>query len=416
MCTKYSLWTGGTLMKSKTDNRTRVRPPDAFRIVLCFEISQNYHRQALGGVLNYVRESSGLDVVTLVGMPVHSGARLKVLRGDAVLGFIYHQNLSAFSYWRHRPGVSVANVPTGNRLSVVCSDDHAVGELAAKHFSSLGMTDVACLGPWPGYAVARANGFLAGVKRSGMDCSVFEPNSRDWKLERLPELESDLSVWIDQLKRPCGIYCVDDRMASAVHALVIKKGIKIPGEIAILGTDNDEILLDLLNNPLSSIELNGQRVGYEAARLLHQQLKGEVAIPARIEIPPLRVAPRISTNLALGCDSATQEILARMHKAPGHPWTVEELIRGLGVSRRLAEQRFKAQLRSGIYDRLIEIRIENAKSLLLEGNRSIGLIAEQTGFCDQRQLGIHFKKRTGMTPSSFRKGEQFLPGKIETPG
>ena len=60
--------------------------------------------------------------------------------------------------------------------------------------------------------------------------------------------------------------CAGDRCTvteAASHA-----GIRIPDEIAVLGVDNDKMICDLSDPPLSSVKLNFELIGYEAAALL----------------------------------------------------------------------------------------------------------------------------------------------------
>ncbi len=49
--------------------------------------------------------------------------------------------------------------------------------------------------------------------------------------------------------------------------------IPIPEEIALLGVDNDELMCNISDPPISSIELEVERGGYSIGRLIHQQIK-----------------------------------------------------------------------------------------------------------------------------------------------
>ena len=51
--------------------------------------------------------------------------------------------------------------------------------------------------------------------------------------------------------------------------------IPIPEEIALLGVDNDELMCNISDPPISSIELEVERGGYSIGRLIHQQIKKE---------------------------------------------------------------------------------------------------------------------------------------------
>ncbi len=44
--------------------------------------------------------------------------------------------------------------------------------------------------------------------------------------------------------------------------------LRVPEEVAVIGVDNDDLVCELSDPPLSSIALNTERGGYEAAELL----------------------------------------------------------------------------------------------------------------------------------------------------
>lgn len=64
---------------------------------------------------------------------------------------------------------------------------------------------------------------------------------------------------------------------------------------------------------------------------------------------------------------------------------------------------FKAETGSSVIDYLIDQRVEQAKLLLIQGLYSIGQIGQMTGFQDANYFSRLFKKRTGYTPSEYRR-------------
>jgi transcriptional regulator GlxA family with amidase domain len=91
----------------------------------------------------------------------------------------------------------------------------------------------------------------------------------------------------------------------------------------------------------------------------------------------------------------------RAHVAEGV--TPSDVVRHLGVSRRLAELRF-GELRGETIRAAIEKeRLSRVKYLLRSTSRPIGAIAQETGFNSVARLSHLFRQRTGLSPLQWRK-------------
>ena len=66
----------------------------------------------------------------------------------------------------------------------------------------------------------------------------------------------------------------------------------------------------------------------------------------------------------------------------------------------------KGQLPMGIPNYILQLRLENAKKLLLSSNRSIESVAAQCGFSNYIYFHKIFKKNTGITPGDYRKNNR----------
>lgn len=66
----------------------------------------------------------------------------------------------------------------------------------------------------------------------------------------------------------------------------------------------------------------------------------------------------------------------------------------------------KKNTESSFTDYVLKLRVLKAKSLLINTNEAIKLIAPQVGFQDPEHFTKRFKKVTGTTPSSYRKEHQ----------
>ena len=82
--------------------------------------------------------------------------------------------------------------------------------------------------------------------------------------------------------------------------------------------------------------------------------------------------------------------------------TVAKMAEKLGVTRRKLERAFSADLGISPSRAALRIRLDAAKKLLGESNRTTTQIALSTGFCDASHFIHTFKAEIGMNPSEYR--------------
>ena len=83
--------------------------------------------------------------------------------------------------------------------------------------------------------------------------------------------------------------------------------------------------------------------------------------------------------------------------------TLEDISRLTFFSSIYCDTVFKREVGSSIIDYLLDIRVDEAKKLLLEGTMSLREIAESVGFNDYNYFSRVFKARTGYPPSTYRR-------------
>ena len=112
--------------------------------------------------------------------------------------------------------------------------------------------------------------------------------------------------------------------------------------MAVIGVDDDEVICELSNPPLSSVQPDTLRIGYEGAALLDSMMNGGTAPPETIFIPPKGIAHRLSSEAAAVDDRevATAMQLIRDHACEG--MTVQDVVTRLQISRSTLERRFHA--------------------------------------------------------------------------
>lgn len=83
--------------------------------------------------------------------------------------------------------------------------------------------------------------------------------------------------------------------------------------------------------------------------------------------------------------------------------TREQISRYVYLNQDYLSRLFKRQEKTSISDYICERRINYAKRLLIYSNESISLIGEKAGYSYNSHFSKTFKKKTGMTPASYRK-------------
>ena len=109
--------------------------------------------------------------------------------------------------------------------------------------------------------------------------------------------------------------------------------------------------------------------------------------------------------LALG-DAAVADALRRIHQAPEHPWTVEELAREAALSRPAFARRFSALVGEPPLTYLTRWRMTVAAKLLAESNPSLKTLAAHTGYANEFAFAKAFKREFGVAPGQYRRDRE----------
>ena len=147
--------------------------------------------------------------------------------------------------------------------------DHEIsGKLAAEHFLGRGFKNFAYCGvPNKYWSIFRGESFQKRVVQAGHDVHFFPFQKSESKINLVSDQEK-LKKWLLELPKPVGLMtCTDDRAQNVIEACKACN-LHVPEDVAVVGVDNDELLCDLMNPPLSSVALNAFNAGYQAAEAL----------------------------------------------------------------------------------------------------------------------------------------------------
>ena len=195
----------------------------------------------------------------------------------------------------------------------------------------------------------------------------------------------------------------DDNRGREVLEACRAAGLRVPEEMAVVGVDNDELLCELADPPLSSVALNAEAGGYRAAALLDRMMRGRSRKPTRLTVEPLHVVTRRSTDIVALDDAVVASALHFIHDHAGRPIGIDDVVERVLISRRALEIRFKKVTGRTLLAELRRVRLERARRLLQETDLSLSRVAGAAGYSSESYLTQVFRQELGQTPARYRR-------------
>ncbi len=215
--------------------------------------------------------------------------------------------------------------------------------------------------------------------------------------------QSELTAWLNGLPKPIAIMACDDNQGNILLQACELCGINVPFDIAIMGVDNDEILCNMSNPSMSTINVDIERGGAATAAMAERMVKDPSYMGEDIVLQPLSVVERVSSSLFATNDKEVLMALRYIHANIDTKISVSDILSCVPISRRLLENRFKKMTGMTIYNYISIQRIERFALLLISSNDSITDIAARLDEYDTKSISRRFKDLKGCTPTEFRK-------------
>lgn len=283
----------------------------------------------------------------------------------------------------------------------IITDSASIGSIAAEHFLDRGFQHFAYCGfdefAW---SRGRAQHFSERLRQAGFETNVYrQPTSR----RALRNEQSRIADWLASLPTPVAVLCCNDDRALQVIEACKLVNLDVPDPVAVLGVDNDVLVCDLADPPISSIALNTEGAGYQAARLLDSLMKGEAMAGQVIPVRPRHIVTRMSTDMLAVMDKDVAAALRFIRRNPNRLIQVGDVVEATNVSRRVLEKRFKTMLRRSVHQEIRRVRVNNIIQLLVGTDMSITDIAAHCGFDGVEHIARYFRKETGASLREYRK-------------
>ena len=362
-------------------------PAHPVRVALAFQTVQPHLERITRGILAFACRNGWQVALNPEGALVTLES-LQGWPGDGVLAMVETPAQLTLAQQLHVPVVNLSARLADIPLPSVLSDNWAIGKKAAEHLLERGFRRCAYYGlEGVFYSDERLRGFRETVEAAGGRVQPLLTHSnldgiRPWDWDR-----EALETWLGALGGRVGVLAVHDYRAQLVLETARRLGISVPGDMAVLGVNDDPIACEGSVPALSSVPQDGYELGCTAAALLHEALRKKPPASQRILVPPLRVSARRSTEMFGTEEPRLRQVMETIESRLDRSFGVEELAAQSGVSRRWLEQLFEKHLGCSPHAYIVRRRTRAAETLL-ETNPEIrsSELARRCGFPSTRSL------------------------------
>ena len=276
-------------------------------------------------------------------------------------------------------------------------DPHALTELVLGHVLTAGYQNF-------GYLTRSGEGTWEQMETAAARLGI-----RAFRAPSLPEsaqqlgLHADEAAWLHSLPKPCAIFTPHPEDCTDLVQLAQQSGIDIPNQVGLICLDTGGHLLDTFIS-LTRVKIPLEQIGLETARLADRLLAHPGSRPPHeIRIAPRRIAVRHSTHAIRFEDKTLTHAMCFIRDHALTPISVQDVCKHVNLSHTALSTRMKRIMQSTPLQEIRKVRIEHAKTLLLDSTMSIPDIARTCGFSGPEYFTTAFKQLTGGTPGKLRR-------------
>ena len=386
-----------------------------YKIILLIDFAESYSKSLLKGISKYSREYGPWIFCRMPLFHRETVGIEGILKwaqewgADGVIGQLYNDPDIEKIVKAGIPVIAQDFKERFTEIPNITGAHHEAGVMGADYFLKKGFKNFAFYGfrdiVW---SRERAEGFEERLSKAGHSVHYFEH-----KKARSSELwyykPSSLSRWLKSLPKPIALMACDDNQGQHITEACRHSGIRIPEEVAVLGVDNDEMVCELSDPPLSSIGQDAEKGGYDAARLMDHMIRNGMVEFHDILVKPTQVITRHSTDIYATNDNYIASSLKYIHQNIDKNLHVDEVVKQVPLSRRALEKRFQDITGYPIYKYIFNLRIEKFTKKLLETDMTVFEIAMDMGLTDSKNIARQFRQVKGCTPIEYRN--RYLAGK-----
>lgn len=283
-------------------------------------------------------------------------------------------------------------------------DHEQIARMAADHLHGLGYRRFLGFGckPVPPITI-RLPAFKKRVAELGCPATILYTNYWPEQIVIDPDhLKKRLRAVIRKMGLPLAVFAPDDDYAVAFIQVAIEMDFRIPEDIAVLGANNNRAVCETCLVPISSIDVNLTRLGYEGCRVLDGLMNDDPSTPRHIVIPPLGIETRASTAIPSTSNKSVAAVGEYIREHLAEKINPQAVLQDLRLSRTATFARFKQATGRTIGQEITRVRLEHACYLLTQTDYKIDAVARMSGYTNTSAFCRLFKRHCHESPAAYR--------------
>lgn len=391
-------------------NRTR-------NILLAFRLAYSSNRNFLKGIARYLAHAKDWRVSIPEQFYDFTSEDLTGIRKDKYDGII--------TVVPHDPTVvskldklglpvvflgSAGNDMPGMKRNItfVRADNRQIGEIAARHFLSLGQFRsfaFVASNPSTVWSDERYRGFAKGLAHQSQSASIIQSPFAAGSRKDISFIREHLLG----LQKPAAVFAAFDQRAAQTLRACEDGELAVPKDVQIIGVDNDPIFCDFSRPTLTSIATNQVRQGEVAAIELERLLRRTSPRRKSIVLKNAEIIERESTAPTSPATTLVERAFDYITKHATDGITPRDVIAHLRVSPALVSKRFREIVGKPLGKVIADARFKVVRSKLRTSSQKIETITRSCGFKNSDQAKRLFRKAFGQTMRDYRKTHKPAP-------
>lgn len=384
---------------------------DRKKLLVCFDIRHVAAQRMIGGIMRFAVTHPGWDVQLAQAHPSERPlADFASWRPDALIADSSCQDLPRETFARlFRSAVVYVTVPPRRDVRTIAAtlrpDERALATAATDLFLRHRLSNFAFVatGGSETWNEARERLFRAALVSRGYALRVIRLSSvGDWR-----KTERTLTDALCALPKPCGIWAAHDLLAKHVLDAARNAEISVPGQLQVLGVDDEPIVCEYTSPSLSSVAPDFESGGYQAFEFLDKVVVQGIKPAKRLtalKFGTRGVVERISTADPNGVSRHVAEAREFIRRNAATDIGVPDVAAAVRISRRLLERNFRDATGRTVLEFIQDERLARVTKMLKETRTPVADIARLCGFPSPTHLMTLFRHRYGETMTTYRNG------------